>query len=295
MIKVASQALDKIKDFVTENPKTAMGLLGGGLGAVGGLALTSEDENETPGDRMKRRLKNALVLGGLGAGAGSLLGTAKENFETAIPESIPTPEKSVSTGMNILTHPALTGTGAGIAGVVGGNKLRNSVQRDLKQKLKVVLQAAGKTGLSVDGKTSMSDARAIIPELINASGKNQAKVLAALHSQFGTNNIGELATKLQHYGVSTSVLESLANTANMPDKKSLLKEIKELTEKTKPAPMGPAADPKLVQRLNELQGFKALSSSQNKLMKFLRRNKYTAGVAALAGLGTAGISSLFRD
>ena len=169
------------------------------------------------------------------------------------------------------------------------------MQRDLKQKLKVVLQAAGKTGLSVDGKTSMSDARAIIPELINASGKNQAKVLAALHSQFGTNNIGELATKLQHYGVSTSVLESLANTANMPDKKSLLKEIKELTEKTKPAPMGPAVDPKLVQRLNELQGFKALSSSQNKLMKFLRRNKYTAGVAALAGLGTAGISSLFRD
>lgn len=207
MIKVASQALEKIKDFVAENPKTAMGLLGGGLGAVGGFALTAGgDENETPGERMKRRLKNALILGGLGAGAGSLLGVAKENFETAIPESITPPEEAISKNYqlakDIVTNPITIGTGAGAGTWAIGSKLRNMMQKDLLPKMQVILHAAGDTGLAAP--KTMSEARSLVPVLLSATqGSRRAKLLTAMQSQFGASSIEELIRKMQHYGIKT--------------------------------------------------------------------------------------------
>lgn len=77
MVKIASQLLDGISNFASENPGLTAGILaGGGLGLLGGAMAPAEsdDPNEDPNDRVKRRVRNALLAGGLGAAGAGLAG-----------------------------------------------------------------------------------------------------------------------------------------------------------------------------------------------------------------------------
>ncbi len=265
MIKIASQALGAITDFLQEHPKTTMGLLGGGLGALGGVLATGDsDEDETPEDRTKRRLKNALILGGLGAGAGTLLSSGVETLNTAIPASVTTPEETLSA----FGHPAVVGTAAAAGGAVGGSALRNALQKDLETKVRAISDNLPHVNVKIPEKASLSQLRTVIPEIVNATKPGSVEYTQLLHrllSHF--DGIGEekafdqmkkLTDSLQNYGISTASLEK-----NFAD--DVVKE------------------------------FEKIPAWKRGLMKFLRRNKYTAGGAALVGLGAAGIASLFRD
>lgn len=256
MIKIASQALGAISDFLQEHPKTTMGLLGGGLGALGGALVTGDgEEDETPEERTQRRLKNALILGGMGAGAGALLGAGAETLNSAIPASISTPEEMIGA----LGNPALVGSVAAAGGAIGGNALQNAVQSDLKTKVRMINEGLSGTKLPIPEKATMSEIRAAIPELLNSVKGNTLDKTKLLNSLYGHFHVApgdavELAKKLQHYGISTAALEETLPKA-----------------------------------------FEGVEKGTWNLMKFLRRNKYTAGAAALAGLGAAGLASSLRD
>lgn len=127
MEKVASKMLDKLQQFVQENPELIKStLLAGGAGALGGALLTGkESDHESTGSRVSRKLKNAL-LGALAAGGGTtLLINAGKNFGSAKLQSAPTPEDKFKQGLkdigkgtsSFLKNPlTLTGTtGAGLA------------------------------------------------------------------------------------------------------------------------------------------------------------------------------------
>lgn len=131
MNKIASQMLDKMQDWVQENPdlvKTT--LLTSGLGALAAAALTGkEGENERTKTRVKRRIKNAL-LGALAAGGSvGLLHYGIKNISNAKLKNAPTPEEKLNTAVedagdkigDAILHPA-TLTGAGIVGTAKGLK-----------------------------------------------------------------------------------------------------------------------------------------------------------------------------
>lgn len=63
-----------VGDWYNQNKDAIHWTGGAGLaGALAGFLLTKSEEGETPQERMKRRLKNALILGGMGMGTGYLL------------------------------------------------------------------------------------------------------------------------------------------------------------------------------------------------------------------------------
>lgn len=114
--KVASQLLDKIKEFADEHPDLLKGMLiTGGLGAAGGAALTStDDENESTASRVMRRVKNALLGAGLGAAAAGGIGYGLEQMGNALPEGDVSPEAQAAT-----SWPARA-FGAAALGTTGG-------------------------------------------------------------------------------------------------------------------------------------------------------------------------------
>lgn len=121
MIKLANSVLDGLSKFVEKNPTLVNGLIGGGLGAVGGAVtgnlVTEADPDESPSDAAKRKLKNALVLGTLGAGAGGLLGAGATKLQNA-------DERPLSVA-NLLFNKGTTVGAAGVAGGAGGYMFNN--------------------------------------------------------------------------------------------------------------------------------------------------------------------------
>lgn len=144
--KAAEGALDTIKKFVEEHPVAIASVLGaGGLGAAGGYGLTQEDPNETPSQRVKRRVKNALIGGALGAGSAAALaggwnamfpgdnaaGTSTKEPATGAPGTPkhPADDEGMSAAhiiANTLLPPA-TGLGAGL----GTNAILSSEKLNL--------------------------------------------------------------------------------------------------------------------------------------------------------------------
>lgn len=219
MIKVASQALTAINNFVEENPALSMGILGGGLGAVGGAALTGEDPEESPEERTKRRIKNALILGGLGAGSGALMASSVDQLSHAVPEKITTPEEDVSGAIGYFVNPITGALGAGAGSAYGLSKLRDWQQADLGPKLKQLIVDGKKLGVApISDKATMSELRATLPEVIaklKAGGSGVSpEFLNALQSQFGAKELKDLPAALQHYGISTRTLEEVPEIAN---------------------------------------------------------------------------------
>lgn len=120
MIKLATSVLDGISKWVTDNPTAASALLAGGAGALGGYAITKSDPDETVGAAIKRRLKNALIVGGLAAGAGALSSEAVKAFGTAMPAPKP------PSAMKRIGGTAGVATAGAGAGALVGRKVRNS-------------------------------------------------------------------------------------------------------------------------------------------------------------------------
>ena len=129
----ANDVIKTLTNWVSDNPAAATAVIGGGLGALGGAAFTGDngDSDESAGSRMRRRLKNALLLGAAGAGAG-VLGTTAYNM-------ISNPH--TNRGLFGSIGSALSGLGLAAApaaaGAAGGNWLQNrAIDKELGGKLK---------------------------------------------------------------------------------------------------------------------------------------------------------------
>lgn len=74
--RAASSVMDAISDYAKVHPNIVAGMLGaGGLGALGGAFLPGDvEEDETAGQRILRRVRNALIGGALGAGSAAAMG-----------------------------------------------------------------------------------------------------------------------------------------------------------------------------------------------------------------------------
>lgn len=179
MIKLADSVLDGLGKFVEKNPTLVNGLIGGGLGAIGGAVagnlVTSADPDEAPSDVAKRKLKNALVLGTLGAGAGGLLGAGAAKVVNA-------DERPISVA-NILFNKGTTVGAAGVGGGVGGymfNNWRKGKDWDVAAKNltgespKDARHAKYLINQWVNGTSSAGDA---VPRTISSNVKEIAKAL----------------------------------------------------------------------------------------------------------------------
>lgn len=113
MHKLASQLLDKTTEFFQENPGVVAGLAAtGGLGALGGAVFTDVDENDSASEKFKKRLKNALLTGGLASAAFGAGSYGLHKLQNALPEDDESPMSAAihSTPVRLL------GLGAGVGG-----------------------------------------------------------------------------------------------------------------------------------------------------------------------------------
>lgn len=333
MNKIASQLLEQISKFISDNPKTAMGLIGGGLGALGGGIFTGPgDPNETPGDRLKRRLKNALLLGGLGAGAGTLLGYGYENVSSAIPDSAPTPEDQITQAAkkvgdvvdqtkaaigdtakatyDVAKSPVTLTAGGVIAGGAGGNYISDKflAGKDLRiigNQLNADIPEL-KLNTANSGAVRESLMAALRSPKYAAGTAEGTQLIEALKGQFGVTSDADLLKKLQNHGVSTSGLESILNVKERigtPEKvrKSLADVTKDLEKARKHG--FPGFEQELADKVKELEkklpeaklDAKALKGATNGAMKFLRRNKKLAVPATILGGLGAGLSAYLNN
>jgi hypothetical protein len=116
MNKLASQLLEKAKDFIEENPGLVTGLAAsGGLGALGGAVFTDTDETDSAGEKFKKRLKNALIAGGLASAAFGAGSYGLSKLKNALPED---DESPLSAAVHSTPVRALGG-GVGLAAGLG--------------------------------------------------------------------------------------------------------------------------------------------------------------------------------
>lgn len=187
MIKAASSALDGISKWMSDNPTTTAALLTGGAGAIGGFALTKTDPNEDASTSMKRRLKNALIVGGLGAGVGALGSEAIKAFDTALPD----PERTQLSK----AAPWFESVGGGAAGMYGGGilgqKLVNSNLPGIGQRAETLTLAEKLSGgkeikdiakareiitAATEGKDALSDLATVMGKDITDQAKKVTSI-----------------------------------------------------------------------------------------------------------------------
>lgn len=269
MEKLASQMLDKLQEWVKENPalvKTT--LLTSGLGAVTAAALTGkESEHERTSTRVKRRLKNAL-FGALAAGGSvGLLQYGLKNFANAKLAEAPTPEEKFNKSMQAVgqsTGDALTSPWTlGGVGTVGAYKgLRKSLARTNEEAARVLHDLNSKTGLKLFGipsegfKANKDGVFSGITKLLKSDTNKRA--IKGLVGSMGT----DAAANLQNVGLNMtkSELTDLLRRAGLDNADDAAKNI--------------------------------WSKSLNKLRGLSRRNWRVGAGAGLAAAGTAGLGAL---
>lgn len=119
-----SEIMTGIQQWAGKNPRAVNSLLAGlgGAAVTGGLTAMSKREDETPAERRKRILKNALLGSVAGAGAYGLGDYAYGQFATADPG----PSDPVLTPLrNILTLGGATGGVLTARGLEAMNEIRN--------------------------------------------------------------------------------------------------------------------------------------------------------------------------
>lgn len=182
MIKLASQLLEKAKDFIEENPGLVTGLAAsGGLGALGGAIFTDTDDDDSAGEKFKKRLKNALIAGGLASaafGAGSY-GLGK--IQNALPED---DESPISAAVHSTPVRALGG-GLGLAGGLGW---QNKISREALDQ--------------VFADTPMTKERLV--EILNGPSDNAA--MSAIRKAWGDTSNPSFRNWLSRTGIDTTAL-----------------------------------------------------------------------------------------
>lgn len=196
MNKLASQLLEKAKDFIEENPELITGLAAsGGIGALGGAMFTDTDDEDSAGEKFKKRLKNALIAGGLASaafGAGSY-GLGK--LQNALPEDDESP-------LSAAIHSAPVRALGGGAGLAAGLGIQNKKQLDALSQ--------------VFPDSPMTKARLI--EVLNSPGTNVGE-MNAIRKAWGGTDTPSFRKWLEATGVDVTKLNDKAlsgidNTTN---------------------------------------------------------------------------------
>lgn len=247
MEKIASKLLDSIQDFASENPGLTAGVLaGGGLGLLGGAMAPSEsdDPNEDPDERIKRRVRNALVVGSLGTAGAGLMGYGANNMLLPIAEGS---GLSLNESMD-LQAPLLA---AGAAGVPTWLWERNKKIRGAESLLKAM-----KTD-NITGSNALS-------YLQSKATRGRSVLINELQKAFPGERAADVVKKLEAAGVSTT------NAANKLGAKDLWKLIKHnLTPASRRSALPPSG---------------SIGGQLGRLRRALMRNKATIGATAGAGL-----------
>ena len=250
MEKIASKLLDSIQDFASENPGLTAGVLaGGGLGLMGGAIAPyeSDDPNEDPDERIKRRVRNALVVGSLGAAGAGLMGYGANNMLLPIAEGS---GLSLNESMD-LQAPLLA---AGAAGIPTWLWERNKKIRGAES----LLKAMGTD--KITGSNALS-------YLQNKATRNGEVLTHDLQKVFAGELKEDILKKLESTGISTT---TQAEKLGAKDLWKLIK--KELTPVSK-RPHGPSPIP-----VGTVKG------QLGRLGRAMMRNKATIGATAGAGL-----------
>lgn len=191
MIKAASSVMDGISKWMSDNPTTTAALLTGGAGALGGLAMTKTDPDEDPETSMKRRLKNALIVGGLGAGVGALGSEAIKAFDSALPDPDPTIVDKAAPWLEGLGGAAIGTYGGGVLGqkimnselpkIGQGAEIRNLAERLSGKEVKSISRARDIIATTMEGDLALT-------ELARAMKKGTSRV-AEIAEVLGKMNI----------------------------------------------------------------------------------------------------------
>ena len=183
--------LDKAQEFIKENPELIRNtLLAGGIGALGGALVTgpSTDEDEPAGDRVRRRLRNALLGAAITGTGAALLTNAGKNINSAKLVVQKTPEEKVTDVLNdvpdTMVHPfTLAGT-AGLsatAGLIADTKSRHNLAASYLKSIGLMKE------LSDDGKGPVSNAMKSVAskDLRNRISKGWDNELEKIYDRVG--------------------------------------------------------------------------------------------------------------
>lgn len=288
MEKLASQMLDKLQEWVEENPtlvKTT--LLTSGLGAATAAALTGkESEHERTSTRVKRRLKNAL-FGALAAGGSvGLLHYGLKNFANAKLAEAPTPEEKFNKSMravgqstgDVLTSPWTLG-GVGTYGAYKG--LKKSLARTNEEAARVLNDLASNAKIVTD-----------LDRNTNKPIIKQLKLFGVPKEGLKANKDGVFsgATKLLKSDANSRALKKLVGSLSVDARANLhhlgLNMTKsDLVNLLRRAGLDNADD----------AASGVLGKTLNKLRGLSRRNWRIGAGAGVAMAGTAGVGALINS
>lgn len=285
MEKIASKLLDSIQDFASENPGLTAGVLaGGGLGLMGGAMApsASDDPNEDPDERIKRRVRNALLLGSLGAAGAGLMGYGANNMLLPIAEGS---GLALNESMD-LQAPLLAAGGAGLTAGLWDRKNKLKAAEQLWKHVKPA-NGADLTGAEaraalhsmLRGSQAREDLRINLANKLNlGNGKKVVKAqdLNTVISNSGKTISSEVDKALERAGISTTADSDRINTKDI--KRALTDAKSALTDK------GKSFIDRITQAGKNLNTHIKFKNQLGRLGRAAMRNKATIGAAAGAGL-----------
>lgn len=284
MEKIASKLLDSIQDFASENPGLTAGVLaGGGLGLMGGAMApsASDDPNEDPDERIKRRVRNALVLGSLGAAGAGLMGYGANNMLLPIAEGS---GLSLNESMD-LQAPLLA---AGGAGLTSGLWDRKNKLKAAEQLYKHVKPADGADLSGAEARAALhnilrdpqkgTELRIDLANKLNLGNGNEVKArdMHRVVSNSGKTISSEVAEALERAGISTTRDSDRVSTKGI--KRALTDAKSALTNKST------SMKDRLLQAGKNLDTHIKFKKQLGRIGRAAMRNKATIGAAAGAGL-----------
>ena len=275
MEKLASQMLEKAKQFVASNPQIVKNtLLAGGLGAAAGAMIPSpaEDEDEPASARLKRRLKNALIGGTVAGGAGALLSNAAYNFGTAKLQRQLTPEEKFIEAQDdlagTLKNPLTLLGGAAVGGGIGATKDWKVQQGKANAIIKRLNDSDKTLGLAEGGTAGLRD-------------------WLYAHNPAASGKVGALdPSALKAFSRAKGVDKAGTGTAT-PEIRKALRELNISARKAGALVGGSVAS-------NLTRKERALIKLQEDILPRLKGNWRTAGLAAAVPLGL-GITGAMVD